>query len=298
MSARLRLGMIGLSPGNGHPYSWSAIFNGYEPVAMESCGFPVIPRYLEKQCFPEDAIAEARVTHVWTQDSAVSRHVAQATYIEHVVDRFTDLSGQVDAVLLARDDAETHVEFARPFLETGLPVYVDKPLALSVAEARELIAMQRFPGQLFSCSALRYAPELRLTDAQREQIGEIRCVQGTVPKDWDKYAVHVIEPLLCLLPERGSVVRSQCWHQADRRTLHVEFSGGVEAQISTFGEAGAPLGLRVIGSRGWCELLFSDTFRAFKGALRDFVQGVAARDVRIEPAFMLEVAGLIETGRQ
>ena len=39
----LRLGVLGLSEGNGHPYSWSAIFNGYDPQAMASCPFPDIP---------------------------------------------------------------------------------------------------------------------------------------------------------------------------------------------------------------------------------------------------------------
>ena len=298
MSASLRLGVIGLSPGNGHPYSWSAIFNGYEAAAMEHCGFPVIPRYLEKQHFPGDAIADARVTHVWTQDVALSRQVAQAARIEHVAERFTDLVGQVDAVLLARDDAETHLEFARPFLEAGMPIYVDKPLALSRAEAERLIGLQRFPGQLFSCSALRYAPELALTPVQEAAIGVTRCIAATVPKDWDKYSVHVIEPLLRLIPERGAIVRSRRWASGDRVVLHVEFASGVEAQIATFGDAAAPLGLRVFGASGWCDLLFADTFRAFRAALQDFVDGVRARDVRILPADMLDVVDLIEIGRR
>lgn len=298
MSTALRLGVIGLSPGNGHPYSWSAIFNGYDAAAMEHCGFPVIPRYLERQRFPDDAIVAARVTHVWTQDVALSTHVAKAACIEHVAARCSDMIGHVDAVLLARDDADTHLNFARPFLEAGLPIYVDKPLALSRVEAETLIGLQRFPGQLFSCSALRYAPELCLTEAQREQVGPLHCVAATVPKDWDKYAVHVIEPLLQLLPDRGAVVRSQLWSVADRVTLQVEFASGVEAQISTLGAVGAPLGLRVFGAAGWCDLYFSDTYRAFRAALQDFVDGVRARDVRIAPAAMLEVVDLVELGRR
>ena len=67
-SEKLRLGLLGMSSGNGHPYSWSAICNGYDPLLMEDCGFPVIPRYLEKQKYPDDFIHEATVTHVWTQD--------------------------------------------------------------------------------------------------------------------------------------------------------------------------------------------------------------------------------------
>ena len=55
--SEIRLAMLGMIPGNGHPYSWSAIFNGYEPSAMASCPFPVIPEYLSRRTFPDDAIA-------------------------------------------------------------------------------------------------------------------------------------------------------------------------------------------------------------------------------------------------
>lgn len=293
----LRLGIIGLSPGNGHPYSWSAIFNGYDPAVMEHCGFPVIPRYLERQSFPEDAIAEARVTHVWAQEGEIARHVASAARIDHVAAHWMDLIGAVDGILLARDDAETHVEFATPFLDAGLPIYVDKPLALSTREAQQLIARQRYPGQLYSCSALRYAKEFCLDDAARADIGAIRQIHATVPKDWDKYAVHVIEPLLLLAPDRGLVVRSQRWQSGDANTLQLEFESGLVAQISTLGAAAGPLALRVIGELGWRDLVFRDTFRAFRTALYEFVQGALHRDVRVDPAFMLEVVKVIELGR-
>ena len=118
---QLRLGVIGLSPGNGHPYSWSAIFNGYDSEAMKSCGFPAIPRYLEMQQFPEDAIQEARVTHVWAQDAERAHHIASAARIGTVVRKFDDMIGEIDGVLLARDDAVQHAKFATPFLEAGLP---------------------------------------------------------------------------------------------------------------------------------------------------------------------------------
>ena len=49
----LKLGVIGLSKGNGHPYSWSAICNGYDHAKMLSCGFGVIPQYLSERKWPE-----------------------------------------------------------------------------------------------------------------------------------------------------------------------------------------------------------------------------------------------------
>lgn len=293
----INLGVIGLSPGNGHPYSWAAIFNGYDKNTMEKCGFPSIPRYLEKQNFPQDTIAEAKVTHAWAQDEKIASHIAKATHIANVVDHYTDMIGKVDGILLARDDAETHLEFALPFLDAGIPVYVDKPLALSVAEARELLDRQQFPGQLFSCSALRYAKEFQLSEADLVQIGRLRHIHATTPKDWDKYAVHVIEPLLLLAAERGTIERIQTWREINSTTMAVAYSSGFQALISALGSSHVPLALRVIGDQGWKDLVFQDSYFAFKAALFEFVQGIVHRDQRIHPDFMLEVVNLIESGR-
>lgn len=294
----LKLGVIGLSPGNGHPYSWSAIFNGYDPVAMENCGFPVIPRYLEQQQFPKDAIAEGEVTHVWAQDKKIASHIAKAALIENVVEHYTDMIGQVDGILLARDDAEKHYEFATQFLNAGMPIYIDKPLALSVAEARQLIDQQQYPGQLFSCSALRYAKEFKLSEPELAQLGHLRHIHATVPKDWDKYAVHVIEPVLTLAKERGTIKRTQAWRNKEATTLAVEYSEGLRLLVSAMGSSSAPLTLRAMGDLGWKDLFFQDTYFAFKSTLFEFVQGILRKDVRIETSFMLEVVELIEAGRR
>ncbi|TVT58090.1 MAG: hypothetical protein FHK82_05090 [Sedimenticola thiotaurini] len=294
----IRLGVIGLSPGNGHPYSWSAIFNGYDPDEMEHCGFPVIPRYLKKQVFPRDQIAGAKVTHVWAQDREVASHIARASLIENVVDRYEDMVGQVDAILLARDDAERHAEFALTFIEAGLPVYIDKPLALSVAEARVMLAAQKYTGQLFTCSALRYASEFCLSGEDRAVLGPIRQIYAMTPKDWDKYAVHVIEPSLLQVKDRGAVIQTEVLHTGDSTTLAATFSSGLQLHVTALGRANGPLSLKLIGENGWKEMFFQDAFLAFKSALEDFITGVTKREERIAPEFVLEVVGLIEAGRK
>jgi len=292
-----RLGIIGISPGNGHPYSWSAIFNGYEPSIMERCGYPVIPRYLEQQQFPQDTIALAKVTHVWTQEKKLSEHVAQAARIETIVNNFTDMVGKVDGVLLARDDAKNHVQYALPFLEAGIPIYIDKPLALSVKEASYLIEKQQYPGQLFSCSALRYARELQLSQVEKEAIGQLRYLVGRVSKDWDKYAVHVIEPLLLLIGDNVSLDKTQMWRGENVCSLNVSFSNRVQASITTLGEINSPVSIKLYGDSGEKELVFENTFAAFKAALNEFVEGILHRDVRISTDFMLNVVEIIESGR-
>ena len=293
----LRLGIIGMSPGNGHPYSWSAICNGYDKSLMEHCGFSVIPRYLEKHKYPDEFIHEAQVTHVWTQDQRLSQHIARASKIACCVTDYRDFIGSVDAVLLARDDAENHVRFAKPFLQAGIPIYIDKPLALSLNDANNLLDLQSYAGQIFSCSALSYADELVPDPAELASIGKIKSIIGLTPKGWDKYAVHVIDPLLRLLSDDDEVVEASCWKSGDRTTLHALFSSGIDAQITALGDSIVPIMLKVIGSEGCIDLQFIDAFQCFKNALQDFIVGARKREPRISTSRMLRVVSLIEKGR-
>lgn len=294
----MRLGIIGMSEGNGHPYSWSAICNGYDADIIADCGFPAIPSYLAARAFPHDQLAGAAVTHVWTQDRARSEHIARATMIGSVVDDPRDMIGQIDGLLLARDDAQNHRNLALPFLAAGLPVYIDKPLALSIAGARDLFAAQLYPGQIFTCTALRYAAEFQLSDEDRATIGPVRHIHATTPKYWDTYAVHMIEPALNLVPERGELAwTSPVSSRGRARILSVGYSSGVEMTFTAFEDAVGPISIRIIGEKSWRDLVFADSFSAFRSALSAFVSAAEARRQAISNDFTLEVVRLIEAGR-
>ena len=56
-----------------------------------------------------------------------------------------ELEGKVDAVTIAVP-TDIHLQIARPFLAAGLPVLVEKPMAASLAEADEMIALSAKAG--------------------------------------------------------------------------------------------------------------------------------------------------------
>lgn len=294
----IRLGVIGMSEGNGHPYSWSAICNGYAPEYMAYCGFPVIPRYLVQQRWPDARIPGVEVTHVWTQDETLSRRIAQAALISQVVADPAAMLGQIDALLLARDDAENHLAFATPFLQAGVPVYIDKPIALSLRGLHALYRLQQHEGQIFTCSALRYAEELTLTEADRERIGPIRHIQASTPNGWEKYAVHIIEPVLNLVGQPPLIASAQSRRVAQQgRALSLAFEGGITADFVALGKnVASPLSLRVHGEHGWHDLVFTDSFSAFKCALMKFIEGVRIKSCRSPLSFNEHVVAIIESG--
>lgn len=297
----LKLGVIGSSEGNGHPYSWSAIFNGYDSVEMEKCDYPVIPRYLEQQQWPASQIKEARVTAIWTQDIALSRHIAKAAKIEHVVTCYTDMIGQVDAVLLARDDAYNHLQYAEPFLRQGIPIYIDKPIALSVNDLDKLYALEQYSGQIFTCSALRYSKQLVLTTADRQSLGPIKQITAFTPKSWSKYAVHIIEPVLNMLSEGDEIVEMiapSCHRSDGSGSLAVCWSSGIQTNFFALGNGQSPISIRVFGTSGWKDFTFTDSFSAFKAALQAFIQDISDKKVMSDRAFNTRVVQLLERGCQ
>ena len=301
MAEKLKLGIIGMSQGNGHPYSWSAIFNGYDETLMNSCPFPVIPEYLGQQEYPQDYLSErAEVTHIWTQDMEVSTQVSMCSKIPNICISLEQLTLEVDAVLLARDDAENHVKFALPVLKAGLPIYIDKPFALSRTEAHLLWDACQYENQIFTCSALQFAQEFQREKLDFTKIGEPKMILSTIPKSWDKYAVHIIEPVLKLFPNRGSikhVTRLPSPNDAISHLVEVYWSSGLVTNFQTCGDVSAPLWIRVLGSNGYQDLYFKDAFNAFKNALEQFVDVIENRSLNVDKEITLQMVEILEKGR-
>ncbi|MGE0201158.1 MAG: Gfo/Idh/MocA family oxidoreductase [Candidatus Melainabacteria bacterium] len=295
MTKPLKLGMIGESAGNGHPYSWSAIFNGYDAALMADCPYPVIPAYLAEQEFPACAIQDAAVTHIWTQDRRQSERIAAATRIPHVLTNPEDMVGAVDAVLLARDDAETHYALSKPFLEAGLPVYIDKPIAYDVGTLKKIRGLARNEGQIFTCSALRFARELMLDETTRARLGPIRRVAAQTPKDWRKYAIHLIEPVLQMLAQDAiEDHHREC--AGDTQTLEVAWRSGVVTRFTTLGAITAPMTFHITGERAETVLTFTDTFSAFRSALQAFTDTITGRRTADDAALVTQSIELLELG--
>ena len=179
----IRLAMLGMVDGNGHPYSWSAIINGeYDAEAMAACGYPVIPQYLGAQPREALGIPGARVTHVWCDSRPMRSRSRGRRTSPHVVTRPEEVLGQVDAVIIPTDKGWEHVARARPFVEAGLPVFVDKPLVDRAEDLRQFIRWQQTGKPLLSTSCMRYAREFAALRGRLDELGALRLITITTPK--------------------------------------------------------------------------------------------------------------------
>lgn len=108
-----------------------------------------------------DLAREGRVEMIGVCDS--NAETGQAIVSEHGVASFTDwreLQDKVDAVSIATP-TETHCEIACAFLENGVHVLVEKPVALTLDEADKMIAAANSSGAKLMVGQLeRYNPAM------------------------------------------------------------------------------------------------------------------------------------------
>jgi len=96
---------------------------------------------------------------------------------------------EIDAVHVCTPNA-LHFPMAKAALEAGKNVLCEKPLAISVDEAKQLVALAKAKN-LANCTFhnLRYYPMVQHLRRIREagELGEILTVQGTYSQDWLLY---------------------------------------------------------------------------------------------------------------
>lgn len=266
----LRLAMLGMIEGNGHPYSWSAIVNGFDPAAMAQCPYPAILSYLGKQRVEDVRIPGARVTHLWTDDPADAPKVAAASLIPNVVAKPEDVIGQVDAVIISTDDGDDHIRRVKPFIEAGLPVFVDKPMATNIVDLRQFVQWHKAGSVILSTSGMRYAPEMRLNEEQRSQLGDLRWITSFTCKTWERYGIHALEAVEPLLGPGFLTV--QALSDAGGDVMHLTHRSGVRVTIGALHDAYGSFGaVHLYGTQGQLPLRLTDTYHAFRGQLVAFI---------------------------
>ena len=270
----LRFAMLGMIDGNGHPYSWSAIINGYDKAAMAPCPYASIPVYLGAQPHDKVKVANAQVTHIWTDKLDEARLVAKASLIPNVVERPEDVIGHVDAVFISTDDGYEHVRRARPFVEAGLPVFIDKPLAISVKDLQTFIDWEKSGALILSSSGARYHPGLDNWDTDKAKYGELRWISSTCTKYWENYAIHAIQPLYRMLGPGFTSVRMES--QNPKYTVgQIRHKSGVETTVPIIYDCSAAMTINGTAMQG--PLGGGDTYVAFRRQMVAFVDFVRSR---------------------
>jgi hypothetical protein len=123
-----------------------------------------------------------------------------------IVGSIDELLQKVDVVLLESVDGRPHLAQVTPVFKAHKPVFIDKPLAASLEDARAIVRLSKETGTpFFSASSYRFHPDIpRLRD--NPGVGKVTKVQGSSPfnilahhPDLYFYGIHGVEALYAVM---------------------------------------------------------------------------------------------------
>jgi len=161
-----------------------------------------------------------------------------------IVPDISTLCKRVDGVLLESVDGRKHLEQAREIIAAGKPMFIDKPLASTLEDAREIDRLAKAAGvKWFSSSSLRYgevATTMKFADATGAMTWGPGPLEAHHQLDLSWYAIHPIEMLFALLGRGCEEVTRTVGAESDDITCRWKDGkiGSVRA-LRPYGEYGA-----------------------------------------------------------
>jgi predicted dehydrogenase len=232
----LKAGIIGM---DAHALAWTKIIN--DPQATSELadmtviagfpgGSPDIPQSMELLKAQVEPMAKLGV---------------------EIVDSIDELLKKVDVVMILSIDGRKHLEQVRPVFAAGKPVFIDKPIAGSLAEAIEIFQLaDKHKVPCFSSSSLRFAKQTA-NIRQDPRLGDLvgcdqyaPCALEPHHPDFFWYGIHGVEPLF-------TIMGSGCESVTRVQTEGTDMAVGVwqDGRIGTF------RGIRA-GQRGYGSTVF------------------------------------------
>ncbi|HVL23134.1 MAG TPA: Gfo/Idh/MocA family oxidoreductase [Thermomicrobiales bacterium] len=271
----LNFGLVGVN--TSHADAFSRIFNGDGET-------PAV-------------IDNARISHIWGGDQERVDALAAKHDIATKVADPREMIGGIDAALIVDDTGlgAKHAELARPFVDAGLPVYVDKPMTTVYADAVALFDLAEQRGApVMSCSALRFPVELAANRAAFDDLGKISSVVSVGPGEWFNYGVHAVELLGAITADRPAWVQRFAMDEKDVAVIGYE--SGQVAVVETLRDAAYAFHITAYGEKGLTAMEVVDMPGFYANTMREVVRMVETKRSPLTREQTLDVMAILHAG--
>ena len=224
------------------------------------------------------------VVYVWGETEEFARDAMERGGIPNMVRDPREMLGRIDALIVDHRHAKYHLEAAIPFVEAGIPTFIDKPFCYRVEEGKEFLALAREYGTpVTSYSSIAHSDSTFDMKEQVEELGEIGQVIRYGPVDLDSkyggvffYGVHLVQPLLYIFGE--DVERVRVNREGTHGNASLVFSSGLFATLVFKRE-----------SRGW------DTFIETRDGMIELQSRVEEKN---PPRHYSDMVEMFRTGKE
>lgn len=267
---KLKLGIVDSSAGNGHMFSFSSLFNGYEVSELQKCPFPVIANYLPKHATPVAVLREkAEISAVWMRDSEYAEKVARFGKIETVFKNLDLLIESVDGIIITNDEPVGRESVLDRCLTSGKMIFLDKMIARTPEELSNQLLKQCYPGQLYCASSMSFSKALKGISWS----SNTKKIVFSSPKNWANYGIHVVDAFLAFAASNtldyqiGALIHDEKISERQLSVFSKQFGKNGQIFLRTEGTAVANFSITIWNDEGPREIIISDPFETFADML-------------------------------
>jgi len=283
--APLRAGMIGLD--TSHVIAFTKLFNA-PGVSGDLAAIKIVAGY-------------PGGTDIESSRTRVDRFTQQLREMGiEIVSSIPALLEKVDVVLLESVDGRVHLEQVRPVFAARKPVFIDKPVAGSLADALRIYDLAKSSGTpCFSASSLRFAPAVQA--ARNAKVGQIAgcdawspcTIEQSIP-DLFFYGIHGVESLY-------TVMGTGCTSVTRAQTPDTDLVTGVwkDGRVGTFRgirKNKADYGLVVFGSEAIAPA--SGSFSGYEQLCQEIAKFFKTGKAPVTPEETIEIFTFMEAAEE
>ena len=158
-----------------------------------------------KQIAENKEYKDVEVVGVYTDEIEAAKRLNE-TYGVPIMEHYDEAVGKVDGVIITARHGDNHYKYAKPYIASGVPMFIDKPITISEDEAVEFMKELKENGvRVSGGSSLKHADEVILLKEEREKGAGGATMSGfaQAPLHIDEryggfyfYAQHLVE-MIC-----------------------------------------------------------------------------------------------------
>ena len=148
--------------------------------------------------------SDVEVIGIYSEDENAAKALSERFGVK-VLKNFSDAKDEADGVMVTARHGKHHLEYVKPYLEKGIPVFMDKPITISIDDAKEMTELfEKYGNKFTGGSSLKLAEKVKemkakhaaSTDTDAKTIGGV--VRAPLdPKnaygDFYFYSQHLVE---------------------------------------------------------------------------------------------------------
>ena len=106
-------------------------------IAILGCENSHANKFLEA-VIKRKIVTDIEFVGVYSEDVTAAEALREK-YGVHVAKSYDDFTGKVDGIMITARHGDNHYKYAKPYIESGIPMFIDKPITCSEEDAKDFL---------------------------------------------------------------------------------------------------------------------------------------------------------------